>query len=60
SPSAQTVVIADLSLRQDLLYKTLSIAARRDIWATAFESAELHFTVKVLKLLSHDFFLQLC
>ena len=35
SPSAQTVVIADLSLRQDLLIKTLSMAAQRDIvWAT--------------------------
>ena len=35
SPSAQTVVIADLTLRQDLLAKTLSMAASIDIiWAT--------------------------
>jgi hypothetical protein len=37
SPSAQTVVIADLSLRQTLLAKTPSMAAQMDIcWATAF------------------------
>jgi hypothetical protein len=35
SPSAQTVVIAYLALRQVLLAKTLSMAAQMDIfWAT--------------------------
>jgi hypothetical protein len=35
SPAAQTVAIADLTLRQDLLAKTLSMAAQMDIvWAT--------------------------
>jgi hypothetical protein len=32
SPAAQTVVIADLTLRQDLLAKTLSMAAQRDMF----------------------------
>jgi hypothetical protein len=37
SPAAQTVVIADLMLRQDLLAKTLSMAAQMDIfWATDY------------------------
>jgi hypothetical protein len=31
SPAAQTLVIADLALRQDLLAKTLSMAAQMDI-----------------------------
>jgi hypothetical protein len=31
SPSAQTVVIADLTLRQGLLAKTLSMAAQMDL-----------------------------
>jgi hypothetical protein len=35
SPSAQSVVIADLTLRQDLLANTLSMAVQIDIfWAT--------------------------
>jgi len=35
SPAAQTIVIADLTLCQDLLAKTLSIASQMDIfWAT--------------------------
>jgi hypothetical protein len=35
SPSAQTLVIAYLALRQDLFAKTLSMAAQTDIiWAT--------------------------
>ncbi|HQC11541.1 MAG TPA: hypothetical protein PK953_11575, partial [Smithellaceae bacterium] len=29
---------ADLSLRQDLLNKTLSMAAQRDIWATGISA----------------------
>jgi hypothetical protein len=32
SPAAQTVVIADLALRQDLLAKTLAMAAQTDIF----------------------------
>jgi hypothetical protein len=32
SPEAQTVVIADLTLRQDLLAKTLSMVAQLDIF----------------------------
>jgi hypothetical protein len=31
SPAAQTLVIADLALRRDLLAKTLSMAAQMDI-----------------------------
>jgi hypothetical protein len=31
SPSAQTVVIADLPLRQDFLAKTLSMSAQMDV-----------------------------
>jgi hypothetical protein len=35
SPAAQTLVIADLALRQDLYAKTLLTAAQMDIiWAT--------------------------
>jgi hypothetical protein len=35
SPAAQTVIIADLTLCQDLLAKTLSMAAQMDIfWTT--------------------------
>jgi hypothetical protein len=35
SPAAQTVVTADLALRQDLLAKTLAMAAQMDVlWAT--------------------------
>jgi hypothetical protein len=35
SPAAQTIVIADLALCQDLLAKTLSMVASTDIiWAT--------------------------
>jgi hypothetical protein len=30
SPSAQTIVIADLNLRQDLVAKTLSMAAQKN------------------------------
>jgi len=33
SPAAQTVVIADLALHQDLFAKTLSMAAQSDICA---------------------------
>jgi hypothetical protein len=32
SPSVQTVAIADLTLRQDLLAKTFSMAAQMDIF----------------------------
>jgi hypothetical protein len=39
SPTAQTIVIADLNLRQALLTKTLSIAAQMDVvWATGGQS----------------------
>jgi hypothetical protein len=33
SPAAQTLVIADLALRQDLFVKTLSMDAQSNIWA---------------------------
>jgi hypothetical protein len=37
SPAVQTVVIADLTLRQDLCAKTLSMAAQTDIfWVTDY------------------------
>jgi len=40
SPAAQTVVIADLTLRQALLAKTLSMAAQTDIFgATSCQDA---------------------
>jgi hypothetical protein len=32
SPAAQTLAIADLEFRQDLIAKTLSTAAQSDIW----------------------------
>jgi len=35
SPAAQTLVIADLALRQDLLAKTLSMAAQMDIFGAS-------------------------
>jgi hypothetical protein len=54
SPAAQTVVIADLALRQDLFAKTLSMSASMDsIWATGSLSVTLwsflfplHFIIK--------------
>jgi hypothetical protein len=40
SPAAQTLVIADLALRQDLLAKTLSIAAQINICASLLVFSE--------------------
>jgi hypothetical protein len=39
SPLAQTIVIADLTLRRDLLVKTLSMAAQMDIFVATVRPA---------------------
>jgi hypothetical protein len=54
SLAAQTLVIADLTLRQDLLAKTLSMSAQMDIiWATG--RLELRSYVITRKILGYCF-----
>jgi hypothetical protein len=59
SPSAQTVVIADLNLRQALFAKTLSMAAQMDaFWATGHKvmtSGKVPGTLELARLASGTF-----